>query len=115
MIDGGEDMRKEDIINKIQKVVYDVNEITFIIQTVGDNDFWSWTVNRLDIIDYFTKKAKSPAALYEIQSDKLSKVHCNEFINDLDNNMLGSSTCGFDNIDECIKDALKYTFNGKVR
>lgn len=99
-------MKKEDIVNQIQKVVYEVNYLNFIIQTVDEPDYWIWTVDRLDVIDYFTRKTRTPAALFEIANNKLSKAHCNKFINDLDNNMLGSSCCSFETVADCVKSIL---------
>ena len=94
-------MRKEDIINQIQKVVYDDYTIHFIIQTQGDNDFWYWSVNRYDVKEYFKK---SSSALFELANNKLSKRHCNIFINDCNNDLLGVSCASFETIEDVLKD-----------
>ena len=97
-------MRKEDIVNKCESVIYDGYNIYFIIQTIGDNDFWWWNVNKTSIRDYFSK---NPVAIYELAQEKLSKNHCEIFINDVENDMLGVSCGSFETIEEAIKDIVR--------
>ena len=94
-------MRKEDIINKCQNAIYDIYDVTFIIQTKNEDDFWYWIVNRHDIRDYFEK---SPSALFELASDKLSKRHIEMFINDVKNDCIGVSCGSFETVEDAIKD-----------
>lgn len=98
-------MRKEDIINKCEKVIYDNDTVYFIIQTIPETDFWFWQVQKADIIEYFSSRNKK--AVFELASEKLSKRNCELFINDIDNNMLGSSCGSFVTIEECIKEVLR--------
>ena len=97
-------MRKEDIINKCAKIIYDKYDVVFIIQTAGDNDFWYWIVNRYDIREYFEK---SPSALFELASDKLSKNHIEKFINDVKNDCIGVSGGSFESIEDAIKEVMR--------
>lgn len=94
-------MRKEDIINKCEKVIYDKYDVTFIIKTDGESDFWYWIVNRQDIRDYFKE---IPSAVLELDRDKLTQAHCERFINDVANEFCGCSCASFATIEDALKD-----------
>lgn len=94
---------KFDIINHVQKVVYDGSTVSFIIQTDGDNDFWWWSVCWREVADYFQEHHK-PSAINELANEKLSKIHCEQFVNDCDNDMLGVSCSSFATVEDALKD-----------
>lgn len=96
-------MKKEDIINQVKKVVYDGSTVNFIIQTQGDNDFWYWQVCRTDIVDYFNRK-NQPAAIFQLAHDMLAIASCEEFCNDIENDLLGVSCSSFETIEDALKD-----------
>ena len=95
-------MNSNEFYNKTQTVIYDGGTVSFIIQTDGEPDFWSWSVGWRDVADYFQTRGNK-AALNELVNENLSTRNCNIFVNDCENDTLGSSSGFYATIEDTIK------------
>ncbi len=96
----------QDYINKVHKIITDnkTDTTTFIIQTDGDKDFWWWQVDNTDIREYFTKK-HDPGTIFVIAlNGHITPTAADIFANDLDNTDKGTSSAGYDTIEDILRE-----------
>ncbi len=82
-------------INVCRLMVKSSNEIIFIIQTNEEDCYWYWIVDKADVEKYFNTNINN------VSADMVTK-----FCNDPENSYLGTSSSGYDHMEE-IFDELK--------
>lgn len=90
-------------MNRVHKVVYDGNNIVFIIQTDDEQDFWWWSVPFADVQEYFAR-ANKPHTVVSIAFNKLNREQAEQFANDIDNSDKGVSCASFDTVEDALRD-----------
>lgn len=87
-------------MNKVHKIIYRDNEITFVIQTEGESHFWWWSVTKDEARPYFEKIK----GLFNLEAERITPAQADKFVNDYDNSTLGISSSPYESIDEILKE-----------
>ena len=85
----------------IKKVVYYDGDVVFIMHDSENprRAFWYWVVSWHDVADYFRTNTK---AFNELVNENLSIAHCEEFLNDPDNDILGTACGHFKTLEDAL-------------
>jgi hypothetical protein len=84
-------------MNKVYKIFYcGSNEIVFILQTEGDDDYWWWAVDKEDVVN-------------RCGHWDINQSEAEEFANDERNELLGVSCSGdFKTVEDAVNDCTKF-------
>lgn len=88
-------------MNEVKRIISNGNSICFIIQTVGDKDFWWWEIDVATWELYW--KNKNPKYI----TGRIDFVAANEFVNSDECSHCGCSCASFDSEAAATKDYMK--------
>lgn len=84
-------------MNKTIDIFADDYTIIFFLQTDGEPEFWYWIIDKADYINYF--EARGMSVIYD-------NAHYDVFVNDMDNDTLGTSGGFFKDLETARKEVL---------
>lgn len=85
-------------MNEIIRIITIDGITNFILKTDNQDGFWLWQVNNADMLKYF--------GLPTDYVGTISKDDFNRFVNDSENDSIGTSSGTFDTIEEARKEML---------
>ena len=86
-------------MNKVHKIIYRDNEITFIIQTEGETNFFWWSFTKDELRPYFEKHD----AIKNMINDNLTLEQADTFVNSPDANEIGVGGGYYNSLEEVLE------------
>lgn len=86
-------------MNRVHKIIYRDNEITFIIQAEGETNFFWWSFTRDELRPYFEKHG----AIGNMASNNLMQDQADAFVNSPDANEIGIGGGYYNSLDEVLE------------